>query len=167
MSHLNIASGQRKFSPPWTNVDINPRWEPDVIADGSNMPMFADNSAEMIVIHHGLEHAGCGESRPMLAECWRILKPGGSLLVFVPDMRMLAQGWLEGRISDQVYLTNIYGAFMGEEADRHKWGFTWMTLERELREAKFWPLPFDWRKIPGADIAGPEWWILGLEGFKR
>lgn len=164
---INLGSGQRPFGPGWTNVDCNPRWNPDVVVDGSSMPMFADASADMIVLHHVLEHFGCGEGLGMLRECYRILSPGGRLIVTVPDMRMLVKGWITSKISDQIYFTNVYGAYMGEEADRHKWGFTWTSLEEQLREASRWDAvgSFDFRGIEGASIA-QDWWILGMEAVK-
>lgn len=163
---LNIGSGQRKFGEGWTNVDINPKWSPDVLADGSSMPMFEDNSADIIVLHHVLEHFGCGESDALLRECLRILKPIKPLLVFVPNMRQLAKGWIEGRIETQIFLTNVYGAYMNDEADRHKWGYTDVSLIGTLMHAGYdWVLKFNWREIPGADIAR-DWWVLGIEARK-
>ena len=165
MLRVNLGSGQRRFGEGWTNVDINPKWEPDVVADGASMPMFADGSAELIVSHHNLEHYGCGDAAPMIRECHRILEPGGSLIVCVPDMRALATGWLQGRVSTQVYMTNVYGAYMDSEADRHKWGFDYESLRDFLRSCGFSRVkPFDFRAIPGADIAR-DWWILGVEGI--
>lgn len=163
---INLGSGQRKFAD-FVNVDINPRWEPDVVADGAHMPMFADGSADLIVSHHNLEHYGCGEAKPMIQECHRILSPEGSLIICVPDMRALAQGWLQGRVTDQIYFTNCFGAFMSEDWDRHRWGFTYESLREFLLSCGFSHIkPFDWRKIPGADIAGPDWWILAVEAYK-
>src|SRR4051812_15890948 len=113
---LNIGSGQRPFRTTgdytWVNVDINPKWKPDVVADGAKLDMYADNSVDFIVSHHVLEHFGCGEAAPAIREFNRILKPGGVLRVFVPDMRALAKGWIDGRIDTQVYMTNVYGAYM-------------------------------------------------------
>jgi len=167
MVRLCVGSGQRPFAKPFINVDLNPRWKPDVVADGASMPMFKDDSADIIVLHHVAEHAGCGESHPMLVECRRILCKKGSLLVFVPDMKALAKCWLKGNISTQIYLTNVYGAYMNDEADRHRWGFTKETLTDTLLCAGYTDVkPFDWRKIPGADIAGPDFWILAMEGIK-
>lgn len=162
---INLGSGQRKFDG-WTNVDINPHWNPDVVADGASMPMFADNSAELIVSHHNLEHYGCGEASPMLRECLRILEPGGSMIVCVPDMRKLAGGWLAGRISTQIYMTNVYGAYMNSEADRHKWGFDEAALREFLLSCGFSHVKtFNYREIPGASIA-QDWWILAVEAVK-
>lgn len=168
---LNVGSGQRPFAKPFINIDVNSKWEPDIVADGANMPMFEDNSAEIIVLHHIAEHAGCGECEGLFSECWRILSPGGSLLVFVPDMRALAKAWLKGDISTQIYMTNVYGAFMDSEADRHRWGYVRETLREAIWDATgatAWEevKPFDWRKIEGADIAGPDFWILAMEAVK-
>lgn len=161
---LNIGSGQRPFKSPFINVDVNPRWGPDVVANGASMPMFADNSADLIVSHHNVEHYGCGEAWSMIQECHRILEPRGSLLIFVPDMRELADMWIEGKLSDQVYFTNVYGAFMNHEGDRHRWGYTRRTMA-EFLSSLFTVRPFDWRVIPGADIARDRW-ILGVEAVK-
>ncbi len=166
MKRYNLCSGQRPFSAPFINVDSQERWNPDVVADCSHMPMFEDASADMIVIHHGLEHFGCGEADAMLKECYRILAPGGSLLVFVPDMRALANRWLTRQISDQIYFTNVYGAFMGDDADRHRWGFSAFSLCDTVEMAGFRSMKgFDWREIPGADLAR-DWWILSVEATK-
>jgi predicted SAM-dependent methyltransferase len=165
---INLCSGQRPFAKPWINVDVNSRWNPDVEADGSSMPMFPDGTAEMIVIHQGLEHFGCGEASAMLKECYRILAPEGSLIVSVPDMLKLAKMWLRGELTTQVYMTNVYGAYMDSIADRHMWGFDPLSLTDYLLATCPWKrvASFDWRKIEGADIARDDRWILALECWK-
>ena len=164
---INLCSGQRPFGDGWSNIDANPRWNPDVVADGANMPMFSNNSADMIVIHHGLEHFGLGEADSMLRECHRILAPGGSLIATTPDLDALARAWLEGRINDYIYCVQIYGAYMTDELDRHKWNFTQKTLNKTLASAARWSSvrAFDWRPIPQADIA-KDWYIIGSEAIK-
>lgn len=164
---LNLGSGQRPFGEGWINVDSQAKWKPDIIADCANLRgIFDDNSARLIVLHHVLEHFGCGEADAMLRECHRILNPLGTLLVFVPDMQALARMWIEGRLTDQIYMTNLYGAYMGSEDDRHKWGFTWQSLSETLKRAGFnHTITFSGRKIEGADIAKDRW-ILGMEGIK-
>lgn len=164
---LNIGSGQRPFhSTPdirWVNIDSQSKWNPDLVCDGSRLP-YPQGIVDMVVLHHVLEHFGCGESASLIREIHRVLIPGGSLIITVPNMDELARGWMTGRITTQVYLTNVYGAYMGDEADRHKWGFDRPSLMGFLLECAEWELalPFDWREIPGADIAR-DWWILGVE----
>jgi len=163
---LNVGSGQRPFPKPWINVDINPRWNPDIVADGATVSLDSD-SAEVIVISHSLEHYGCGEGDMLIRNCRRILKPGGSLVVTVPDMRALAHAWIQGRLTTQVYLTCVYGAYMNDEADRHKFGFDQSSLFSFLQSCGSWSSigRFNWRPIPGMDLAR-DFWILDCEAVK-
>ena len=168
---LNVGSGQRPFSSTpsigWINVDVNPKWEPDVVADGMSMPMFESNTADYIVLHQVYEHFGLGEATPLVRECHRILKPGGSLIVTTPNLDALCRAWITGKIDDYIFCVNLYGAYMDDEADRHKWLYTQRTLHQALKEAVKWRAlgAFDWRSIDGADIAR-DFWILGAEGVK-
>jgi hypothetical protein len=100
-------------------------------------------------------------------EANRVLRVGGSLLVFVPDMRKLAYQWGMGKINDYLYMVNVYGAYMGDEVDRHKWGYTEASLRKLIEANGEWKSVelFDGRKIDGADIA-KDWWILGMEAVK-
>lgn len=61
----------------------------------------------------------------------------------------------------------MYGAYMGEEWDRHRWGYDTMHLGRLLMGAGFRHVGM-WNSAQekwGADIA-QDWWILGMEGMK-
>lgn len=162
---LNMGSGQRPFAKPFINIDAQERWKPDLVCDCAKLP-YENESCSLIVMHHILEHFGCGEGQGMIAEAHRLLEPGGSLLVFVPDLRALARHWLMGKLSTQIYVTNLYGAYMGDEHDRHKWGFTWDSLLDEMNRFEWQEVKlFDWRQVPGADIAR-DFWILGMEAVK-
>lgn len=176
MIGLNCGSGQRPFTSlpdegiQWINIDINPKWDPDIVANWNDLSMFSSGSVDYVVSHHSLEHVGCGDGSGFIREAYRVLKPGGSLLVFVPDMKALAKRWLDGGLTDQIYMTNVYGAYMGDEADRHRWGYTSDSLQETLdyfRSGVAWAIirPFDFRQIPGADIA-QDFWILGMEAVK-
>lgn len=172
MIGLNVGSGQRRFtSTPeieWINVDkiSRPGHEPDLVCDGAHLP-YEDNSVDYFVLHHVLEHFGCGEAANLIREAHRLLKPLGTLLVFVPDMAALAKRWLDGGLSTQIYMTNVYGAYMGSEEDRHKWGFDRYSLREFVALNGNWngEVLFDFRPIPGADIAR-DFWIIGLEARK-
>jgi hypothetical protein len=55
---------------------------------------------------------------------------------------------------------------MGDEADRHKWGWSRQGLWRYLKHFEFKEVkPFDWRSIEGADLAR-DFWITGMECIK-
>lgn len=164
---LNVGSGQRKFGEGWLNIDCQKKWNPDILCSGDDMP-FQDASAEIVVLHHVLEHFGLGEADALIRECHRVLQPGGSLLVFVPHLEAIFDAFRLGKIDEYTLLVNLYGAYMGDEADRHKWGFPRLwDLDTTLLKAAPWSYTelFDWRTIPGADIA-KDWWILGVEAVK-
>jgi len=172
MIGVNVGSGQRPFKSneeiAWWNVDSvdRPGQITDIICDCSiEIPVPID-SADYVVLQHVLEHFGCNEACALIENCKKVLRPGGSLLVFVPNMRALATRWLAGQMDTQLYLTNVYGAYMGSEDDRHKWGFDMDYLEAFLHARAFDTVKlFDGRPIPGADIA-TDWWILGMEAIK-
>lgn len=166
---LNVGSGQRPFDKPWINVDCQSRWNPDVCIRGEDIVKhFGSMSADVIVLHHVLEHYGCGEAKDLLNACHEALTPDGKLLVFVPDMNALARMWQMGRLTTQVYMTNLYGAYMGDEADRHKWGYTRESLRLLLMGCGFSlvvPAGHLGSVPDGADIAIDDW-IIYTEAWK-
>lgn len=166
MIRLNVGSGQRKFGGDFVNIDINQKWEPDVVADAVNLP-YEDNSVDMIVLHHCAEHMTLGHSAQCFAEAFRVLKTGGSMLVFVPDLATLVHAWMISRIDDYIFAVNLHGAFMNSEADIHRWSFTTQALKKHIQKSADWQKvkPFDWRQIENADIA-KDFWIQGAEAVK-
>jgi len=170
---FNLGSGQRRFeSTPeieWVNVDIvsrPPNQVPDVICDIKELPArYGEGTADYVVAHHLVEHAGLGEFP--FRECYQLLKLGGSLLIFVPDIKALAERWLRGEISDYIYVVNLMGAFQGLETDRHRWHHTPESLIQTLMDAGDWTAvkPFDWRPVPAGNFCR-DWWILAYEAVR-
>lgn len=69
----------------WVTVDIS--GTPDIHHDLRQFPYpLDDNSGDVILLSHVLEHLTRVQGRAMLAECRRILKPGGIIHIAVPDM---------------------------------------------------------------------------------
>lgn len=166
---INAGSGQRPFDNKqgWVNIDIQDKYTPDLVADWNDLSAFQDGSVEYVVAHHTIEHVGCGEADSFIKEAQRVLKPNGSLLIFLPDWRALAQRWLLGQIDDYTYFVNLYGAYMGDEADRHKFGYSYESLCATLRQCGEWSTikRFNWRDISGASLA-KDWWIMAVEAVK-
>jgi len=95
---LDIGCGSRKVSPDCIGVDIMAGGErgrhgvvanqiciADVQASGDNLHMFANGELDYIVSRHNLEHYI--DVVKTLREWRRVLRPGGTLAIIVPDER--------------------------------------------------------------------------------
>jgi ubiquinone/menaquinone biosynthesis C-methylase UbiE len=143
--------------------------EPDVIGNACYL-RFSNASFDYVVLHHVLEHLWRSEAPSALREAHRVLCPGGSCIVIVPDIRELAVRWLARMLKDgdTEMFTHCMGAYMGSVEDLHKWHYTPESLARALEDAGQWSTikVFDWRQIPGADIASKDFWFHGVEAVK-
>lgn len=93
---------------------------------------YADGSAEIIRCSHALEHFPHRQIPEVLAEWVRVLKPGGTLMIAVPDFRAIAERYLAGeRQPTEAYL-------MGgqvDENDFHRAAFDEPSLKSALAAA--------------------------------
>ena len=172
---INLASGQRPFKKPWINVDIrNQGYDIDIECDVKKLP-FEDNSCDILVAHHLWEHIPLHEQEETIREWYRVLKKGGTLAIFVPNMREIASAWLTHRIDSFIFNVNTYGAWQGHTTDLHRWSYDDKELYDRvtcLREGKSL-FEFDYQNYNpnnplyhGADIA-QDWWILSKEFIKK
>lgn len=100
MNLLNLAcGGVRPQEPHWTNLDqlrsvlkpgtperINLDLEKNYLDADITLPLpFSDNTFDAALASHCVEHLTAHAAAKFLGECRRILKPGGLLVVSVPD----------------------------------------------------------------------------------
>ncbi len=162
---LNVGSGQRPFPKPWINVEIQEKWKPDVVADMTRLP-HEDGAVDIVCLHQVYEHISCHENINVLRETHRVLKLGGSLLIFVPNMRALCQRWLTRQLDTETFMISVYGAFMGDLHDLHRWSYDRESLIKNLNRVKWSAVKdFDWRDVHGALISR-DFWVLGMEAVK-
>lgn len=97
----NLACGAvRPQAPEWWNVDslrssLHPGTPERIQLDSEGQYIdqdlekyglpFDDNSFDGLLLSHALEHFDCHTAARIMADCLRALKPGGVLLVSVPD----------------------------------------------------------------------------------
>jgi len=168
---LNLGAGQHPFRNTlqieWINIDIQPRWNPDVVTDIRNLRQFEENSVDQVVLWHCIEHFQLGEADPIIRESHRVLCQGGRLLVATPDLRALAQRWLCGEIDDYIYTVNLMGAFMGDPADTHKWNWSQTGLLKYVDGFGPWLSIDIWdgRPISGTDVS-KDWWMATVLATK-
>lgn len=55
-----------------------------------------DGTVDAVYSSHMLEHVTRDQAEFVLRECHRVLRPGGTLRVVVPDLRLLARKYLDG-----------------------------------------------------------------------
>ena len=97
---LHLGSGTQNLEG-WIGVDLDPHdgWEgaisPDVTGDIRALP-FEDECADDVMMKHVLEHIELSEQLTALNEAWRVLKPGGRLMVIGPDVEKARVNWPQG-----------------------------------------------------------------------
>jgi hypothetical protein len=91
---VNFGSGPHRLDG-WINVDLDPAGRPDVVADLARALPFADACADAIFTEDFVAQLEPGALEAFLAECRRMLKPGGALRVLTPDLARFARMYLD------------------------------------------------------------------------
>ena len=131
-------------------LDIDPAVKPDIIASITDLSALKSASVDAIHSSHNLEHLQADQVPLALSEFNRLLKPGGKVLIAVPDVQAVAEaiprvglhGVLyessAGPISPADVLYGLRSAVAGgNQFFRHLTGFTKDTLEEALVKAQF------------------------------
>lgn len=176
MTKINLASGQRPFPKPWINIDlIDQGYDVDILTDADDLHVIPDETVDIIVAHHLVEHIAIHDLERYVREWRRVLKVGGILSIHVPNIREIDRAWLEGRIDTYIHNVNTYGAWQGHVADLHKWAYDDRELEDRISSWDGSKRVFEWTEVrpynpsnplyQGASIA-TDWWILNKEFVK-
>lgn len=139
---INLHIGGKQQHPDWKILDIESRPEVDFLGDASDLSQFEDNSITSIYASHVLEHFYYGlnnELITVLKEWYRVLAPGGKLLISVPDLQKLC--WLysnpNASTMERHHLMRIMFGGNMNQYDVHKVGFDVDTLALYLAESGF------------------------------
>ena len=73
--------------PGWFNTDLDPRGKGIYYLDATLPFPFPSGSFDFVFSEHMIEHIPFGDGLKMLAECRRILKPGGVIRTATPNLR--------------------------------------------------------------------------------
>ncbi len=145
---INAASGTDLRPPPWVNLDIVKRWptndrDCDLVWDArSDVLPFPDNSADEICAGYLLLHVSRVHHEPLMREMFRVLQPGGRIVIDEVNMRAAMQRWLDnprdGDAANMVWgeCGQAHGAEL-EEYDTHRSGHTLATLMALMQSVGF------------------------------
>lgn len=146
------ALHERFRGPEWAELrlDVDPGVEPDIVASITDMSPVAEGSVDALYSHHNIEHVYAHEVELVMREFFRVLRPGGEVLIGTPDLQNVARTIASGRLEDTLYrsgagpisaLDVVYGLRSdvagGREYMAHRTGFTRGTLARKLGAAGF------------------------------
>ena len=108
--YINIGCGSIHH-PKWINLDVSPV-DPEVLkVDITKGLPFLSNSVDACYNSHVLEHIDRNDAKQFIADCFRVLKPGGIIRIVVPDLEKITREYLrildfysrEGQLSDFEY----------------------------------------------------------------
>lgn len=92
MKRLEIGSGGHPHKG-YIHLDIDPKWNPDIVADARKIPL-PDNSVDEILAQHVIEHFPWSETNKILKEWYRVLKPNGIIKIICPDLDYILRVYL-------------------------------------------------------------------------
>lgn len=142
---LHLACGKRNFGPDWIHID------------GGNFPHlhskdivklpFKNNTADVIYCSHALEYFDRQEVVMVLNEWKRVLKPGGTLRLAVPDFNQMCFLYQRGQVNLEDILGPLYGKWeMDGKSVYHKTTYDYKSLSFLLTEIGFKDvIHYDWR----------------------
>jgi len=131
---VNLGSGT-DYIPGWINVDNEPSYSPDVLADLMKPFPFKDKSIDEIKASDILEHFTKEDGEIFLRECHRILKIGGTIFIRTHNVYQIFE-----KFADDPYVlihflygntekTGVFGA--------HKYAYTKRSLKLFLKKIGF------------------------------
>ncbi len=83
---LELGAGENRGLPGWTYIDANDHC--DLVLDLTQPLPFPDDSIDIIYSSHLLEHFKHTDLLRFLAECLRLLKPGGQFSAAIPNAKI-------------------------------------------------------------------------------
>jgi predicted SAM-dependent methyltransferase len=157
---LNVGCGyppRTRLHPYFQNdswrelrLDIDPAVKPDICCSMTDMTPVETGSVDAVWSSHNLEHLHRHEVPRALSEFCRVVRPGGLLLVTLPDLQRVAELVAEDKLEETAYMSPsgpitpldmIFGhtasLALGRVYMAHKCGFTAKSLHKLLAEAGF------------------------------
>jgi len=106
---LNIGCGINKLEG-FINIDCDPEMKPDLVHKLPTKLPYENESCELIVMYHTIEHISKKEHGAILMEFWRLLSPEGLLIITFPEFTKCVENWKTNyRGKKEFWEATIYG----------------------------------------------------------
>lgn len=134
MVRLHLGCGKKKYRG-YINVDSF--GNPDQYHDITALP-YGENYADEILLVHVFEHIFPWKVLDVLKHWHRILKPGGRLIMEMPDLVKVLQNFAAEKPHPALTFQALYGGERSERIeDLHKWCWTFESVKPVLEQAGY------------------------------
>ncbi len=137
---FRLHIGGLEAKPGWKILNIQPGPHVDYLGDCRDLSQFSSESVDEVYASHVLEHLDYNrELIAVLSEIRRILKPGGSVYISVPDLDILCQLFVQPglNVEEKFRLMRMMFGGVMDEHDAHRVGLTWTFMLNFLDLAGF------------------------------
>jgi predicted SAM-dependent methyltransferase len=130
-THLRkLHIGGKTRTEGWEILNANPDPCVDHVCNANNLAQFDDNTFQVIYASHVVEHFDyTGELQNTLKEWHRVLMPGGSLYISVPDLEILAGLLLEKQQFGPNERFAVMRMMFGGHTDKYDYHFIGLNEE--------------------------------------
>ncbi len=139
MTNIHLGCGE-KYLKGYLHIDINDGKHIDYKTDVRDLHMFEDNSVDKIYSSHTLEYFNREEVVSVLEEWKRVLKPGGVLLLAVPNFESIVKVYQEYKdINHRGILGPLFGKWSLDNGETiyHKTTYDFRSLKILLESIEF------------------------------
>ena len=151
---IAIGCGTRFYGDDWLHNDIVEHSHVDHIGPAHMLPQIESNSMDLVYASHVLEYYSWEEAKSLVLPEWkRILKPGGTLRIAVPNFYILTK-WYQMKYDLGAIIGPLFGQMLGDtDYIFHKCTYDSYTLGELLGDVGFKNIDFwDWQETEHAQV---------------
>ena len=146
MIKINMGCGWRNFGKEWIHIDGGDYSH----LDSKNIfnLEFEKDSVDLIYSSHVVEYFDKKDATKLLKEWHRVLKPGATLRIAVPDFEAMSKLYTSKKVNIDQILGPVYGIMkMGDMSIQHKTAYDFKKIKDLLTGLGFKDVEkYDWRK---------------------